>query len=280
MKSIWAHCLVKNEARFVWYSVMSVIKHVDKVLLWDTGSTDGTVEIIKELKKKRSQKIDLCLLGDVTPEEFTGVRQEMLEATKSDWFIIVDGDDIWWDSSIKKLVKKIHDTKNKAESIVVPAINSVGDIYHYQEEAAGRYKIAGRKGHLGLKAINRKIPGLASSKPHGTWGWVDGFGKMIQNRGSKKISFLSAPYLHTTLLPRASNREEDLKVPKRAQKLKHEIGIPLALDYFYPEVFFRPRAKLVPSVWETMSTPFWARSFLETPFRRLKRRLITSKSGY
>lgn len=280
MTTITAHILVKNEARFVWYSVMSVLEHVDKVLLWDTGSTDGTVEIIKKIKRLKSDKIDLKLLGDVTPEEFTRVRQEMLEKTKSDWFIIVDGDDIWWDTSIKKLVKKIRDTKNKAESIVIPAINMVGDIYHYQEEVAGQYKIAGRKGHLGLKAINRKIPGLTSSKPHGTWGWVDDKGKMIQNRNSKKIFFLNAPYLHATLLPRASNREEDLRVPKRAQKLKHEIGISLAPDYFYPEVFFRPRAKLVPSVWETMSSSFWTRSLLETPFRRLKRRLITSKVGY
>jgi hypothetical protein len=48
---ITAHTLVKNEARFVWYSVMSVIEHVDKILLWDTGSTDGTKEILKKISK-------------------------------------------------------------------------------------------------------------------------------------------------------------------------------------------------------------------------------------
>ena len=47
---IWAHTLVKNEEKFVWYSVMSIISHVEKVLLWDTGSTDNTPEILKELK--------------------------------------------------------------------------------------------------------------------------------------------------------------------------------------------------------------------------------------
>ena len=44
---IWAHTLVMNEDRFIWYAVMSVIDYVDKILIFDTGSTDGTVRIIK-----------------------------------------------------------------------------------------------------------------------------------------------------------------------------------------------------------------------------------------
>ena len=48
---VWAHTLVKNEERYIWYAVMSVIDWVDKILIWDTGSTDKTVEIIKEIEK-------------------------------------------------------------------------------------------------------------------------------------------------------------------------------------------------------------------------------------
>ena len=47
--SVWVHTLVKNEERYIWYSVMSVIDYIDKILIWDTGSTDKTVDIIKEI---------------------------------------------------------------------------------------------------------------------------------------------------------------------------------------------------------------------------------------
>lgn len=278
MKTITAHTLVKNEERFVWYSVMSVIEHVDKVLLWDTGSTDGTLKIIKEIKDLRKDKVDLKLIGEVTPEEFTEIRQKMLDQTKTDWFIVLDGDEIWWEESIRKVVDVI---KGKTrESIVVPMIYLVGDIFHHQEEAAGKYNLAGKKGHLSLRAVNRKIPGLSSSKPHGTWGWVDKDGKMIQYRDPKKILFIDAPYLHTTHLPRASEKAYEYEVPKRAKKLKYELGIPFPRGFYYPEVFFRPRPDVVPSPWGKMDLSFLLRAAIETPLKKLKRRIMPAKVGY
>ena len=39
--------LVKNEERFLWYAINSILPFVDKIMIWDTGSTDKTVEILK-----------------------------------------------------------------------------------------------------------------------------------------------------------------------------------------------------------------------------------------
>src|SRR4030042_3759282 len=108
MKSIWAHVLVKNEERYLWYAVASVIDFVDKVLLWDSGSTDGTLGIIAELIKKYPGKIDFKKVKIETPEGFTGVRQQMLEETASDWILVVDGDEVWWEDSVKKVVETIN----------------------------------------------------------------------------------------------------------------------------------------------------------------------------
>ena len=276
---IWAHTLFKNEERWLWYSVTSVIDHVDKLLLWDTGSTDKSWQIAKLLKEKYEDKIELKQYGPVTAETFPKVRQKMLEATNSDWFLVIDADEIWWQDSIQNLLSVIKDEGNNLESIVVPVVVPVGDIFHRQEEKSGRYKLAGRIGHLGLRAINRKIPGLHSSGDHGVWGWVDGERRMIQDRNQNKIYYLDKPYLHTTHLER-SREGKDSEVLKRKMKRKYEIGDLFPKDFYYPEVFFKPVPGFIESPWKVMN--FWSKliSFIETPFRKIKRRLWVGKAGY
>ncbi len=277
---IWAHTLVKNEARRLWYSVSSVINHVDKLLLWDAGSTDGSIEIEKELAKKYPDKIIFKSRLQKTAEEFTGVRQEMLDETESDWFLMLDADEIWFEDSIKKVIGTIKNEGESIESVVVQTINLVGDIFHFQEEAAGRYKFGDKVGHYNLRAIKRNIPGLHSKGAHGVWGWADGDGKMIQDRDSDKLKFVDVPYLHATFLPRGGERSNDLEVIKRAKKLKYEIGKPFPLDYYYPEVFFENKPDFISSPWEAMSGYFETRAFFETPLRKIKRRLWKGQVGY
>jgi len=277
MKSIVAHCLLKNEEKWLWYSVTSVIDNIDRVLLWDTGSTDGSIEIVKELIKKYPEKVVFKSRPQKTAEEFTQVRQEMLDETKSDWFLILDADEIWWQDSIQKVVNEIQDADSKTESIVVPTINLVGDIFHFQEEAAGRYKFGSRVGHFNLRAVNKNIPGLHAQGPHGLMGWVDDKGKMIQDRDG--AIFLNVPYLHATHLQRAGKRK-DSDVIKRKKKLKYEIGESLPKDFYYPEVFFKSRPKIVPSPWSTMTCGFKFRAFFETPLRKAKRRIYKGGVGY
>jgi glycosyltransferase involved in cell wall biosynthesis len=279
MKSIWVHSLVKNEARWLWYSVTSVIDHVEKILLWDTGSTDGTLKIIEKLRSKYPGKIDFREYGEVTPETFTKARQEMLEATTSDWFIVLDADEVWWENSIKKVMDTIRKDGDKLESIVVPTVNLVGDIYHQQPVSTGKYKIGGRVGHYNLRAVNRKIPGLQALGPHGKMGWADGERVMIQERSQEKIKFIDAPYLHATNLKRAGE-DKDKDVIKRKKKLKYEFGISLPKDYYYPEAFFEGRPDFIESPWQVMDTSFKVRAFFETPARKLKRMILPDRVGY
>lgn len=275
MASVWAHTLVKNEERWLWYAVASIINHVEKILLWDTGSTDGTLAIIKELQREFPDKIEFRERNVSSAEEFTLIRQEMLDETKSDWFLMVDGDEIWSEGSINNVIKEIQNNDDKTEALVVPTINLVGDMFHFQEKTAGRYKFGSSVGHYGLRAIRKTIPGLHSQGRHGVWGWADGDGKMIQDRNTYKI--IDSPYLHATNLRRS---DEDQKVIKRAKKFRFEIGKEFPKDYFYPEILFRDRPGFISSPWTSMSANYKFRAFIETPLRKVKRKIWKGRAGY
>jgi hypothetical protein len=279
-KSISVITLVKNEAKFIWYSVMSVLPYVDQIRIWDIGSTDNTrsiIEKILELPESAGKVFFEDTPMDIFDEE--EARQHMLDQISTDWFIVVDADEIWWNDSIEKVIDLIQEKGDELESIVVPVILPVGDIFHRQLESAGRYKFGSHVGHYNLRAIKRSIPGLHSEGSHGVWGWVDGDGKMIQDRDHKKIGFVDAPYFHATHLERAGDGK-DSDVVKRKMKMKFELGQPFPKDFFYPEVFFRNKPEIVDSPWKNMNASFKFRAFFETPLRKIKRRIWWGKAGY
>lgn len=280
MKTIWGHALVKNEERYLWYSVKSVIDYLDKLLLWDTGSTDDTLKIIKELEKEYPKKISYRQVGDVDINEFTKVRQRMLDETRSDWFLLVDGDEVWWEDSIKTLRGLIQKKGEFFESIVVPYKNIVGDIFHFQEEEAGMYRIDGRKGHLSVRAINKNISGLHLDKPHGTQGFFDENAVLVQERDKTKRVFLDGGYLHFTHMVRSSTRLHDLSVPKRKIKYKFELGSSFLKDFYYPESLFRKSPDFVRSPWKRFDSSYLLKASIQTPLRKIKRRVLDGKVGY
>jgi len=272
MSKIIAHSLVRNEERFVWYSITSVLPYVDKVMVWDTGSTDKTVEIIKLIE---SPKIEFKEVGPVDVDTFTQVRQQMLDSTPKDydWLMILDGDEIWPSFGIKAAIDFCH-SHPESESLVVRTRNLVGDIYHRLPESSGRYHLAGRTGHLALRFMHLKnLPGLHAAKPHGQLGYFVTGGHLVQNL---KPSFLDIYYHHATHLLRSPASPE---VPKRQQKYKYEIGEKVLLRD-QPRSFFIPRPSPVPDVTYPASIGFWIISSLLTPLRKLRRTLLPLPHGY
>lgn len=258
---IWANTIVNNEENFIWFVIMSVLDYVDRILIWDTGSDDKTVEIIKTIKSK---KIEFKEVGMVNPEGFTKMRQKMLEQSKCDWILILDGDEIWWQSSIKKVIEKINKRK-EIEGIVMPMVVPAGDIFHLQDEVAGKYQLLGRKGHLSLKAFSKKIPGLHVDWPYGKETYLDENNLPIQQR--KNIIFLDTPFLHVTHLERSSSN-------RRYNKYKYELGNQVSKNFKFPEVMCEECPFFISSPWVKISGIKKFKSYLLTPLRKLKRRLI------
>jgi len=277
---IIVHCLVQNEGRFIWYAVNSVLPFVDKIMVWDMGSIDGTWEIISSIESDKLEKKRVA--AATSPDDLTKVRQLMIETTPKEytWLMILDGDEIWPEKSIQTITEFARNNP-EFESIVIRTHNLVGDIYHTLPWSSGRYQLAGQRGHLNLRFMNlKKISGLHIKRPHGSQGYFDAGEVLVQERDPKKIKFFDFTYHHATHLPRSLVREGDLAVPKRKQKIKYELGSAIPSDEI-PEVFFeKNKPALVPDLTVRAPLSFWIISALLTPPRRLKRFLFKGKDGY
>ncbi len=128
MSGITAHCLIKNEENFVGYAIKSVINFVDSIIVFDTGSTDKTVEIIQNLVKEFPKKIIFEEKGLSDKARHTQLRQEMIERTKTDWFMILDGDEVWTKYGLMEAREVI--SGGATEVIESWFFECVGDVYH------------------------------------------------------------------------------------------------------------------------------------------------------
>ena len=277
MPRITAHCLVKNEQNWIWYSLLSVIDYVDEILVWDTGSTDATIDIIKSIP---SSKIKLNLIDKVDPNSFTDIRQKMLEQTKSNWLMILDGDEIWPMRAIAETTKLIKSGESKdLEYLIHPYYDLLGDVYHYQEPKGGKYHIDKYSGHITIRFFNLSfLPGLHFGKPHGQQGIFDQNQTLIQDRLPHKYKFMDdCGYLHATHLHRSP---DDTNVMKRNFKFKYEVGLRLPENFAYPVSFYFPHSSEVASVWKPAGLSYWLKAGWQTPFKRLRRKVFPLPSGY
>ncbi|MBI2037816.1 MAG: glycosyltransferase [Candidatus Magasanikbacteria bacterium] len=141
--SVTAHCLVKNEENFILYAITSVVDFVDAVIIFDTGSTDKTVDIIKNLVQKYPHKIFFEEKGECDKAGHTKLRQEMVEKTKTDWFMVLDGDEVWTKRGMQEAIDMLQ--KNTAvECVMAPFYLLVGDIFH-KHYKSGSIEMLGKK---------------------------------------------------------------------------------------------------------------------------------------
>lgn len=261
MPSITTHTIVRNEDQFVWYSLMSAIDQVDQMIVYDTGSTDQTVDIIKSIS---SPKIIFKKFGPQTAAQITKLRQKQLDVTKSDYFMILDGDEVWWKNNLQSVKKTLQ--KNKSlYGIITPTINCVGDIYHYQDSSAGHYTFAGRKGHLAVRVM-KNLPGIKIRANYPLEGYYLTNDKQITDYHDK-LKFIDKPYLHLTNLKRSSGDERNVI----SREKKYELGHSFSKNFKYPEVFYTDRPSIVTSPWKKMSLLEFIISATITPLKKIKR---------
>jgi glycosyltransferase involved in cell wall biosynthesis len=204
-KTITAHCVVRNDENFIAYAVKSVIDFVDKVLIFDTGSTDSTVQEIQKLISKYPNKIDFEEKGECPKERHAAMRQEMLEKTTTDWFMLLDGDEVWTARGVKEAVSAINGVGDKINWLASPYYLCVGDVFHtyYKEKFDVFYQRVGFY-------TPRFIKNLKDVEWRGYYEqdtlYFKGTNKMVYD--PQRIYFLNNRYWHLTHLDRSSQDSE------------------------------------------------------------------------
>ena len=274
MKSnLTVHCVIKNEERWIWFALNSILDIADRVLVYDTGSSDRTVDIIKTIKSK---KIIFEEKGEVDAKGLAQLRKEQLSRTKTEWFLILDGDEVWLKQTKKELVGKIKNVDKSKWGIVVRAWNLVGDVYHYHPESTRyRWPFAPKdyKGWANLRVMRKSVvKDIKGDYP--LEAYCDENGIPIQNNRQKHLVFLKNRYFHTTYLTRSDSRRRDKNVLNRLKKLKMELGSSFPKNFKYPEVFYKKRPKIVASPWTKRSNFEYLVALVRTPAKEARRRVL------
>ncbi|BEU88762.1 hypothetical protein TAMA11512_22260 [Selenomonas sp. TAMA-11512] len=81
--------IVKDEEENIVRSIASLRDGVDEVIVVDTGSTDGTIEVMKTLERE----IGCSLHHFSWCDDFAAARNYALERTTGDWVIFLDADE-------------------------------------------------------------------------------------------------------------------------------------------------------------------------------------------
>lgn len=267
--SITGHMVVKNEDRFIWYAVNSILPYVAELIIFDTGSTDKTVKIIESIK---DPKIKFFKKSISSPVQLVNLRLEQIKLTKTPWIWIIDGDEVYPQNLGQKVVQAVRDNP-QAYGLILHRYDLLGDIYHYQDERVGAYDQFGKKGHYVLRLINKSvIPGLTIKGIYPMEYYAFANGKSIKTAGKEKFVFMEQRLWHAMYLKR-STRGGNLGDTLERQKYKIELGKTIDRTSI-PEFFFQDRSGIVPDVSQKRSIFYILLANMLTPLIILKRQFI------
>ncbi len=228
--------MVRNEERFVSYAIRSVIDMVEKVIVFDTGSTDNTIAVVQSLQQEYPDKILFEQKGECDKMQHTRLRQEMIERTTTDWFLILDGDEVWTERGIRELKQSIQGNPTYG-CIFAPYYLCVGDIYHHSLRGFYHFPAVQLRAHISPKIFRRENGIHWNNGAYGEGDFIaDNEGAVIR---PGYVTSLKEKFWHTSALIRSSE-DAVVTLGRHKQVLTYSLWFMkegYAISGLVPEVF-------------------------------------------
>jgi len=129
--------LTKNNERTIKVALESCHSFVDEIIVVDTGSTDGTKEILKSYSKVK-------LIEEESFQGYSFHRNQAIKATAADWILVFDSDEflsVYLAENLQKLIKSKVFSKYRMYSRWINKINENGSATYIapNKKFKGRY---------------------------------------------------------------------------------------------------------------------------------------------
>lgn len=95
--------MTKDGGNLIKKSLLSVLPYCDEYIVYDTGSTDNTLGILKGLKNEFPYFFHYKERGEQTPAGLTKILNEMRKKSTGDWILRVDDDEVFPEETMEEI---------------------------------------------------------------------------------------------------------------------------------------------------------------------------------
>lgn len=118
MKTLSIYLIVKNEESVIKRCIDSIISFSDEIIITDTGSTDKTKEIIKNINNPKIKLYDFEWCDD-----FSKARNFSLDKTTSEYVLTTDADEVFEESLQNEILYFKTNNFFNFDKIYIPLVN-------------------------------------------------------------------------------------------------------------------------------------------------------------
>lgn len=118
--------LIQQDEYWLPYALRSIEGHFGRIIIYNVGSTDETQHIIEDFRDRVAKDTDLVIknLPDCLPVIQGTFRNSMIAEARSDYYLILDGDECYSEKSVQNIrdaywtLKREHELNGKLYGIV------------------------------------------------------------------------------------------------------------------------------------------------------------------